>query len=719
MIRIKNKNKLPPVQGIGFIAAFIFITTLCLFAQASATDDPFYLKRATREATLITSRQGIIRQFGSIEQSPWKMIGPFDNADGKGHQKVYPPEKEIQFTATYTGAEGQEVKWQDVGRFKDGEVQTLNIFPQNEYILCYLYRTIEVDRDMPATLFLGSDDSLKVWLNGQILHEFGAQRTMPDKKDEVQVQLHRGVNTLLLKVGNLISAYAFYFQLSTASTDAQARIQARVDVEFPNGEPRFYRLETIPVPREIILEVGGMAFTPNGTLMICTRRGEIWAKQENQWHLFASGLEEPLGIWPGKPGEFIVAQKCELTRLEDLDGDGTADLYETITDAWEYSGQMYEFTFGPVRDKEGNLWGALSCWFYPRVSYPRPPYSGWEVAPPLGVAPNPKTAWRGWVFKVTPKGEFVPWATGFRSPNGLGFSPEGELFVCENQGEYFGANPVQHITRGAFFGFPTGLFWDQSVTRDPFSIPLAELDRRRKPPALQLPYGPMGQSITQPLWDLTEGKFGPFSGQMFVGDQTKCTIMRCVLEKVDGEYQGVAFPFRAGFQCGNNRLAFAPDGSLYVGQTDRGWGSIGGRPYGLQRLVWTGEVPMEIQTMKLTSNGFDLVFTKPVDPRTARDPAAYSFEHFHYHYHRFYGSPQVANTPVPVQSVNMAEDRRRVSLVLPELVTKKIYELHIRGLKAEDGMELLHPEAYYTLNRLVNQGKDDSGASGASSRASK
>lgn len=683
--------------------ALMFSGLLPLRAESPPTADPFYLKRATREATLLASRQAIVRQHGAVEQSPWKLIGPFDNPQGHGHQTVYPPEKEINLQAAYTGADDQSVKWQDAGRFSDGETHTLNLFPQNEFILCYLYRTIEVDRDMPATLYLGSDDSLKVWLNGQQVHEFSGQRTMPDNKDEVRVQLHRGGNTLLLKVGNWVSTYAFYYRLSTASTDAQARLLSLVDAEFPNGEPRFYRLETIPVPKEIILEVGGMTFTADGTLMICTRRGEIWAKQADQWHLFAAGLEEPLGIWPGKPGEFFVGQKCELTRLEDLDGDGTADLFETITDAWEYSGQMYEWTFGPVRDSSGNLWAALSCWFYPRVSYPRPPYSGWEVPPPLGVAPNPKTAWRGWLVKVTPQGEFVPWATGFRSPNGLGFSPEGELFVTENQGEYFGANPVQHISRGVFFGFPTGLFWDQSVTQDPFAISLPELDRRRKLSALQLPYGPMGQSITQPLWDLTGGKFGPFGGQMFVGDQTKCTIMRCVLEKVDGEYQGVAFPFRAGFQCGNNRIAFAPDGSLYAGQTDRGWGSIGGRPYGLQRLVWTGEVPMEIQTMKLTQKGFDLVFTKPVNPQTARDPSIYSLEHFHYHYHRLYGSPQVANTPVPVQSVNISEDRRRVSLILPELVAKKIYELRIRGLTAEDGMELLHPDAYYTLNRLVKE----------------
>ena len=61
--------------------------------------------------------------------------------------------------------------------------------------------------------------------------------------------------------------------------------------------------------------------------------------------------------------------------------------------------------------------------------------------------------------------------------------------------------------------------------------------------------------------------------------------MRVALEKVAGQWQGAVFPFRAGFQSGNNRLAFAPDGSLWVGQTDRGWGATGGKEFGLQRLV--------------------------------------------------------------------------------------------------------------------------------------
>ena len=95
--------------------------------------------------------------------------------------------------------------------------------------------------------------------------------------------------------------------------------------------------------------------------------------------------------------------------------------------------------------------------------------------------------------------------------------------------------------------------------------------------------------------------------------------MRVDLQKVNGRFQGACFPFRSGFECGVNRLVFGPDGSLYVGMTNRGWGSLGGKPYGLQRLVYTGVPPFEIQEMRLTKDGFDLTFTKPLD--SASPPA--------------------------------------------------------------------------------------------------
>jgi hypothetical protein len=210
----------------------------------------------------------------------------------------------------------------------------------------------------------------------------------------------------------------------------------------------------------------------------------------------------------------------------------------------------------------------------------------------------------------------------------------------------------------------------------------------------------MGQSASEPVWDTSGGKFGPFPGQCFVGDQTKSLIMRVDLQKVRGRYQGACFPFRSGFECGINRLTFGPDGSLYAGMTNRGWGSVGGKPYGLQRLIYTGILPFEIHSLKLTRQGFDLTFTKPLDPRRATDPSAYSLQSYTYAYWPAYGSPEMDRRADKILGVTLSGDRRQVSLAADGLRPGRVYELHLDGIQAADGTPLLHPEGYYTLNQM-------------------
>jgi type 1 glutamine amidotransferase len=598
-----------------------------------------YRKLPTREETLRASVEATVANFGPVRVHQWQ------RSDGEA----------------LAGGDGG---WLEV--------------PAGE-----LRRVIEAEREHEASLFMGSRRRAELLLNGRILESnLGPPGWLANQLSHInetvpfRAPLRHGTNVLSLRLNEPAS---FYFAFHPLSHELRSELDERLARDFPaTGEARYYRIETINVPSHIVLEVGGLGFMPDGTLMICTRRGEIWAMKQDSWKLFASGLQEPLGLWPGQSGEVFIVQRSELTRVADTDNDGAADLFETINADCGVSASQHAYIYGAARDREGNFWGAISG---------------------LGAGGDGK--YFGWSFKVTPTGKFVPWSCGLRSPNGWVLTLEGDFFIADNQGEYVGTSPLHHITRGAFHGHPVGLKWDPTFTGDPAKPSIEELARRRKPAAVLFPYGSMGQSLGEGRVDETGGKFGPFAGQIFIADQCKCNVMRVVLDKVDGEFQGACFPFRSGFQSGNNRMAFAPVGSLYVGQTDRGWGSIGGRSYGLQRLVWAGEVPLEIEAMKLTRTGFDLTFTKPLEATAAANVANYSVQHYYYLYRAEYGSPQMGNTPVPVKGVRLSADRRRVSLDLPELVTGKIYEVNLRNLLAADGAEVLHPIGYYTLNRLL------------------
>ncbi|HJT79371.1 MAG TPA: hypothetical protein VJ739_19400, partial [Gemmataceae bacterium] len=610
---------------------------------------------------------------------------------------------------TYPGKDGAKAAWKPLPDFKVGHIVDLKRFPDNDNSTVYLYHEIDVAEPLTLPLSLGSDDSLVVWLNGRQLVAQNIVRPCAPDQDHATLKLHPGKNQLLVKVGNLGGEWAFYVAPELPPT-WPVEVRRRLDQDFPPqagpdasqyaAEGRYYRMVTVPVPQDVVLEVGGLAFRPDGRLLACTRRGEVWLISHPeaddpaavQYKLFATGLHEALGLLVDGKAVYVV-QRPELTKLVDRDGDDVADEYVTVCDKWGVSGDYHEFAFGPARDKDGNFFVTLNVGF--------------------GGGHQSKAPWRGWCVKISPKGELTPYAAGLRSPNGINFSPDGDLFYCDNQGEWVATCKMNQVRPGEFYGHPAGLRW---VKQSPFADSLKEsypsgmtYDGQKgqngvsgmppvTPPCVWFPYGRMGQSISEPRWDTTGGKFGPFAGQCFVGDQTKANVMRVDLQKIHGRYQGACFPFRSGFQCGINRLAFGPDGSLYAGQTNRGWGSLGGKPYGLQRLVWTGVVPPEIRTMRLTKEGFDLTFTKPLDGASARRLAAYSLQSFTHYYWGTYGSPEVDRRAEKVQAVTVSPDRRKVSLAVSGFRPGRVYELHLDGVKAEDGEPVLHPEAYYTLN---------------------
>ena len=174
-------------------------------------------------------------------------------------------------------------------------------------------------------------------------------------------------------------------------------------------------------------------------------------------------------------------------------------------------------------------------------------------------------------------------------------------------------------------------------------------------------------------------------------------LMRLLLEEVNGQMQGACIPFfeKCGIRRCNNRLAFAPDGSLWIGQNDHGW--VGAE--GIQHITWKGKTPMDILAMNLTKEGFEFTFTLPVNKEIASLPASYICKRYYYEYHQAYGSKQFDVTPVPVKSVKISEDGRKVSLQLGELKTGYVYDFQLPEIPSASNQEwLLNRMVFYNLN---------------------
>jgi hypothetical protein len=309
--------------------------------------------------------------------------------------------------------------------------------------------------------------------------------------------------------------------------------------------------------------------------------------------------------------------------------------------------------------------------------------------------------YRGWCFQVTPEGKFIPFASGVRSPAGIGINKRGEIFYTDNQGDWNCTSTLHHVVKGRFYGHPSSLtdhpdFVGKNLNR----ITAEEYDHLRQRPAIYLPHGELSNSPGEPVFNETGGKFGPFEDQVFIGDQTKSNMMRAVLERVGGEYQGVVFDFANPLQCGVIRSRFASDGSLWIGQTGRGWRSVGDKIFGLQRIHWDGKtIPMEMLSVSLTKTGFRIQFTKAVNREAAGNLANYAIKHWGYIYQAEYGSPKVGLTDVIPTAVKISADNRSVELELP-LIKERVYQLTLSAIAGEDGTPMTNATGYYTLNRL-------------------
>jgi glucose/arabinose dehydrogenase len=461
-----------------------------------------------------------------------------------------------------------------------------------------------------------------------------------------------------------------------------------------------YQVTEVPAPPSKFetQQIDGLDFLPDGRLVACLPSGEIFFYHTGtkEWKLFAEGLHNPLGVVAISDSELIVSQRPELTRVRDTDGDGKADEFEAMSDAFGMSGNYHEFHFTPVRDKAGACYFALGTGS--GLGGIRTIVRGKFDERGRPGRMHASTPYRGCIMKWTPDGTTVPWAYGLRTPNGLGSDLEGNLFVTDNQGDWVGASKLFHVKEGRFYGHAASLTWKEGFKGAPLQTAPEVLARMRTRAAVLFPRA-MANSPTQILPITPEASFGPFTGQLLVGEMNQPRIMRVMLEEVGGELQGACIPFIDGkpLRNGVNRLAWAPDGSLYVGHTRHIWAGN----QGIQRVEWNGKTPFEIGAMELTEKGFRFTFTEPVDKTTAARKETWPFKRYYYYYHRKYGSPQIDETPVGIDSIDISPDGKTVDLTLSELKAWHVHEVNVTGLKNATGSPLANSYIAYTLNRLL------------------
>jgi carboxyl-terminal processing protease len=157
--------------------------------------------------------------IGFVDGSAWRLVGPFDNAEGTALDTPYVPEQGVDFAQEYEGKTGT-VRWLAyAGQQRNGFIDFGSTLRPNQWTVGYAATRVDAPEARDVQLRIGSDDEVKIWLNGNVVLDSNVPRFAAPDQDIVPVHLQAGRNEVLVKVCNRTGAWGFYLRV----TDAQGR----------------------------------------------------------------------------------------------------------------------------------------------------------------------------------------------------------------------------------------------------------------------------------------------------------------------------------------------------------------------------------------------------------------------------------------------------------------------------------------------------------------
>ncbi|MEM1354208.1 MAG: hypothetical protein AAGH88_04920 [Planctomycetota bacterium] len=505
--------------------------------------------------------------------------------------------------------------------------------------------------------------------------------------------------------------------------DGPAELQARPGYREPvAGAHPSYTVESAR-PEGFEPQVGAIAFSPDGKFLAVTSfpplngfnihpNGTLYilenptATDPSQIivHEIAKTTYHPLGAHWNEDGLFIL-DRDQITKWTDTNDDGIPDDFRTFASGWK-SDNFHSFSFGlPYHD--GYFYGALSTNLHLSRRERATLVAGEGIAGRInerdrntigGNAPNP--AHRGCIMKVDAKTGEIEWiAGGLRTPNGIGIGPDGVVLAPDNQGDWKPSNGIYAVRGGEFLGkynctASTSFYPDGGV-------PSLFSEKEPTPPAVWLAQNEIGNSPAQILL-IPEGQ--PYAGHLLIADNTQGGVHRIYMEEVNGVWQGTAFRHSMGFEAGPHRLAWGPDGCLYVGSMGQGSANWGWNltKFGLERMRPTGQTVFEYSKIETTAKGFRVSFTRPVPASQLGDPSQWLIDAWTYVPMPFYGGRKREAYKVTPSQVIVAEDRTSVELVVEDRRPNFVYHIRIDAV-SDDGEKMWSPEAWVTFHNAPSE----------------
>jgi WD40 repeat protein/tetratricopeptide (TPR) repeat protein len=169
---------------------------------------------------------------------PYWIVGPYPEE----LKKAFPPETDPDPARPVDGHDGARLYWRAVNSGPDGFLDFGRYFDRAVHVSAYALTYVQSPRKQDATLLVGSDDQVRIWLNGQLVHENDTFRPAARGQDRVSVAFSAGWNRLLFKVVNRTGEHQLYLGITDAYDLSFSRVAADAggsEQRFPLAEPPF------------------------------------------------------------------------------------------------------------------------------------------------------------------------------------------------------------------------------------------------------------------------------------------------------------------------------------------------------------------------------------------------------------------------------------------------------------------------------------------------
>ena len=398
--------------------------------------------------------------------------------------------------------------------------------------------------------------------------------------------------------------------------------------------------------------------------VLCTTDGDIWTVKgltDNSgkltWKRIGSGLFQPLGIKVVNEKIYVTCRD-QLVLLNDLNGDGETDFYQSFNHDNQVTDHFHEFAMGLQTDKEGNFYYAKSGRHAREALIPQ----------------------HGTLIKVSKDGsksEII--ASGFRAANGVCINPDETFIVTDQQGYWNPMNRVNWIEgKNNFYGNMWGYNPPKDSSRAAMIPPIIWIDME------------FDRSPSELLW-VDSKKWGPLNGSLLSFSYGYGKVQVVLPEKVNNERQAAIVDLPgAKFQTGVMRGRFNPgDGNLYACGMSA-WGTTqimkGGE---FCRLRYTGK-PLSIP-VKLSNweDGVELTFADQLNPSLTAKPENFEVQTWDLLRSSKYGSERYNTQTLKIRGIKMGADG-------------KSFKIMLSGIKPVDVMTI----AYSITDAAGNQYKE-------------